>query len=468
MALWRIHTRTDSETLNVGQYCIDNNVAVLGWSFKKNHVNDYLSKNNITPEEFEQKRKDIGYEFKKYTELADQIYKKYASVNRFHEVEKDDLLWMRCNGKYYLGRVTETTQWYFNPGEDEERNDVANQLTDIHWYPASETADESAVPGAVTTAFIKGSAFQRINKPGVEDYSKLLYNDICKGEYKYSGILLKKEFGSFYNLLQPADLEDLVCMYLYKKYKYITIPSTNKISTPLYECVLLDPENKDGKNTNIYIQVKKGKVDLRYSDYEGLNGKVFLLTTEGSIEKDVECNNIESIKSDELYNFAVDENNRDCIPEKIRKWIELLEKYDSSKICNKGVILDTNKSYSSTNEDEMLESSQICAYGSSKRYVNSLNKGDYALFYSKGNGVVAIGKVITDKYKTIEDGLAHEVEFCVPANGFPREKCYLRAHEINKLLGHRLFYASTMKVPFLTEEESIQLIKELKKKYGED
>ena len=38
-------------------------------------------------------------------------------------------------------------------------------------------------------------------------------------------------------------VEDVVCLYLYDRKGYVTIPSTNKIATELYECVLVNPEN---------------------------------------------------------------------------------------------------------------------------------------------------------------------------------------------------------------------------------
>ena len=258
MSLWRIHTRTDFVNEDVCEYCIKNNVAVLGWSLNDKQVEAYLKKNEMSMEEFSSLRNSIDSE-EKYKDLASKVFAKFSSVERLMKVEENDLIWMRGKGKYYLARVGKDSKWVFNKGEKERINDIANQLTNIQWFPASSTADESAVPGAVTTAFIKGSAFQKIKNTYVEDYSKLLYNELSE-DYKYSDVFLTNCMSSFFSLLQPSDLEDLLCMYLYKDNHYITIPSTNKISTPLYECVLIDPENKDGNNTNIYIQVKKGKV----------------------------------------------------------------------------------------------------------------------------------------------------------------------------------------------------------------
>ena len=59
----------------------------------------------------------------------------------------------------------------------------------------------------------------------------------------------------------------------------------------------------------------------------------------------------------------------------------------------KGIMLNTNRSYSDTNEYEMLSQSKISAYGDASRYIDSFKKGDYALFYSKGRGIIAIGRI---------------------------------------------------------------------------
>ena len=149
--------------------------------------------------------------------------------------------------------------------------------------------------------------------------------------------------------------------------------------------------------------------------------------------------------------------------------MDILEKNDSSEEC-KGIIIDTNLRHSNTNEKEMLKSKQVCAYGNASRYISSYRVGDYALLYSKGKGVVAIGKVTSKQPIEIEDGLAHDIEYCVPVDGFAseRELRYLRARTINELLGHNLYYASTMKVPFLKEKEVKLLIEKLKKEYGEE
>ena len=66
-------------------------------------------------------------------------------------------------------------------------------------------------------------------------------------------------------VLSPNDCEDLVCLYLYDRKGYVTIPSTNKIATELYEYVLVNPEN----GMLAYPQVKK-ECSLDFNNYVDL------------------------------------------------------------------------------------------------------------------------------------------------------------------------------------------------------
>mgnify|MGYP000236603143 FL=1 len=273
--------------------------------------------------------------FEDYCKYADKVYKSYASVKRLKEqVKENDIIWMhsRDEGKYYFGRVKKESKWIFN-SEAAEKKDAGNQLTNIDWYEASTRADEESVPGAIATALIKGSTLQRINKDGVKEYSQLLYNKIHDPEkeqftYEKPHLCLDKHF---YMLLSPSDVEDLLALRLYAEKKYVCIPSTNKIATAKYECVLVDPESE--KRKHIYIQVKKGKVDLEASDYVNLakdGNEVYLLTTEGRVKNADKYKNITAVNPDEIYRFAIDPKYKNIIPEHVLYWIEFLSEIEES------------------------------------------------------------------------------------------------------------------------------------------
>lgn len=320
MEVWRLQVNTGEDS--IAEYCIKNNVAAMGWSLKE------------LPESERENIKNIKT-FEDYCKYADKVYKRYASVKRLKEqVKENDIIWMhsRDEGKYYFGRVKKESKWIFNSDAAVE-DDAGNQLTNIDWYEASTRADEESVPGAIATAFIKGSTLQRINKDGVKEYSQLLYNKIHDPEkeqftYEKPNLCLDKHF---YMLLSPSDVEDLLALRLYAEKKYVCIPSTNKIATAKYECVLVDPESE--KRKHIYIQVKKGKEDLKASAYVNLakdGNEVYLLTTEGIVEDADKYENITAVNPDEIYRFAIDPKYKNIIPEHVLYWIEFLSEIEES------------------------------------------------------------------------------------------------------------------------------------------
>ena len=323
--VWRLQTRTDSSSgEKISKYCLDNDVAALGWSIKDDHIKNYNPEAII---EIQEKRKNIE-DINQYYDVVRTygLYginrkKRLIAVDMLTEVEKGDYIWMRDNGIYYLGHVTEKSEYIYNSDEDALDFDAANQITEVKW---ERIGDESQVPGAVATAFIRGRTIQRINKDYMFEYA----------EYAFWGKSLilensKEEFLQqlFYDCLSPNDCEDLVCLYLYDKANYIAIPSTNKLATELYECVLVNPLN--GKLA--YPQVKKGDKELKPNDYIELikdnpNKEVYLFTSEGKVQDDIHIDNIHSISPDELYSWAKEkiEGNSFLIPEGIVKWYKLI------------------------------------------------------------------------------------------------------------------------------------------------
>ncbi len=449
MAVWRLQTNTAAG--KISDYCISNNVAALGWSL--NGIPNAERKSIIT--------------FEEYCDYADKLYNSYDSIKRLAEqVKADDLIWIRNKeGKYYIARVTENSKWIFNTSDDAIDHDACNQLTEIYWKEVNSQSDESCVPGAVSTSFIMGSSFQRINKSGIEDYSKLLYNNITKTHHY--DIKLELTEKNFYSLLSTDDCEDLLYFWLYKEHGYICVPSSNKNSTPNYECVLINP--KDGKH--IYIQVKKGNINIDAENYKDLDGEVWLLTTEGNVinfEKYENDGNMHKADPTILYDFACSEDSDNIVSKSIKMWVEFLGQESNKKIKtkNKGIIFDTNKADSSDKEKQMLSKKQIIAWGDAKRYINSFNINDYVLYYSKGKGIIAIGKIKSEP-KEGENSLYCEVEPIVfPENISTPDQIYLTPKELQNELNKQFRFASTRKVPFISENETMILVEMLRKKHN--
>ncbi len=451
MAVWRLQTNTENG--NISHFCIEHHVAAAGWSLKSLSEAECQAISN----------------FSDFSTLASSCYRagSFSSVRRLaEEVQPGDLIWMRSEGRYFFARVKENSRWRFDCRAREI--DAANQLTDIDWYPASakhDYADESSVPGAVATSFIKGSTFQRIRKDGIEPYSQMLFNtvhDSSVDPYQYTTPELYLNQSCFYSMLQPSDLEDLLCMWLYEKYHYICIPSTNKIATPKYECVLLDPST--GKH--IYIQAKKGNTNLDAADYRDLKGDVYLLTTEGTCFHSNEYSNVHEVAPSDLYAFAQKQSS--LVPENILYWISFLSEVEAKVFGQiKGIMFDTNISYSSVNESEMLHSNAVRAFGNSMKFVNSFRKGDFVLYYSKGKGIVAVGEIVSEQPEVIPEGLSHCVHPIVPESFSDAVNCpqYISPREIKKMLGRDFYWASTIKTPFLDKKQTDILIEALRSKY---
>mgnify|MGYP000007284077 CR=1 FL=1 len=347
--VWRLQTRTDSKDgKKISKYCLKHNVAALGWSIKDDHIKKYNPEAII---EIQEKRKQIKnideyYDVvRKYGLYGINNKKRLIAVDMLTEVKKGDYIWMRDGGIYYLGYVgddlrcvynpsidapeheADNLRYIYDPSNDALEHDAANQIVGIEW---KLIGDESQVPGVIATAFIRGRTLQRVQKAYMYEYASFIYNGDPLVLNVESNESLKQ---LFYNCLSPSDCEDLVCLYLYDKANYIAIPSTNKIATELYECVLVNPLN--GKLA--YPQVKKGGKGLNTNDYIELvkdhpNKEVYLFTSEGKVVVDTHIDNIHSISSDELYSWVKEkiEGNSFLIPEGIVKWYKLIHSSKNS------------------------------------------------------------------------------------------------------------------------------------------
>ena len=329
--VWRLQTRTDSnDGKKISTYCREKFIAAVGWSINDNQIKKYNAEafDKIQSIRASIKSEDIYYKvLEEYNLFNIKAGKKIVAVETLKRVKPGDYIWMRDNGIYYLGYVGNNLRYVYNPSIDALEHDAANQIEDVEWKPIG---DESQVPGVIATAFIRGRTLQRVRKAYMYEYASFIYNGKPLVVNVESNESLKQ---LFYNCLSPSDCEDLVCLYLYDKANYIAIPSTNKIATELYECVLVNPSN--GKLA--YPQVKKGRDNLNINDYMELikdnpNKEVYLFTTEGKLQGDIHINNIHGISPYELYNWTEEKikNNSFLIPEGIVKWYKLIHSSKNS------------------------------------------------------------------------------------------------------------------------------------------
>lgn len=326
--IWRLHVNTSfKKGESIGKYLLDNDIMAIGWSFRDSHIDDVIKENLDVAKKERYLIKDIeGYtNFCKKYNIFFNKGKINDNVRRFtQDIKLGDLIWMRYAGIYYLARFNSDSKVIYTCTEETMERDACIQITNVNWQ---KIGDESDVPGAVTTSFIMGQTIRQIYKTGIEKFSKFIYDKKAKTKY-YVDTELTFNQESFYNSISPTDCEDLLCMYLNKEYGYVVIPSTNKKSTELYECVLLDP--KTGKN--IFIQVKKGDDRINAKDYLHLDGEVYLLSTSGEIDnyEEGKYENIKIVDPKELFNYISHEDFRNYLPQSIKYWIELLGGYKKS------------------------------------------------------------------------------------------------------------------------------------------
>lgn len=359
--VWRLHTKPKLSKKNkledkVTNELIRRKIVAIGWTLREDIYNELTNEDKIKVEENE---KSIKNDFEKYKEIIEKnSYKTirdnkrkffFGKVNpnliRLNNLKKDDLIWIRSKGIYYLGRVTEKSHYLYAYRDSKKDSDIlklgiSNQFTGIEWH---EIGTESEIPGRILIAFYQREALIEIDEKFVVDISQILYNK--KDNYYKISNKLGNNKANFYSLLSPNDCEDLLYFYLYHKFKYIVIPSTNKINTQNYEFVMLNSNNRDEK---IYIQVKNGEVNIEINNYKNFRGEIYLLTTRGNVLKNgkiltknnIDMNNgkilnldssfkgnIFIINPEALYEFAKEayKNESILMPQSILQWFEYLK-----------------------------------------------------------------------------------------------------------------------------------------------
>ena len=106
-------------------------------------------------------------------------------------------------------------------------------------------------------------------------------------------------------------------------------------------------------------------------------------------------------------------------------------------------------------------------FGDAKRFVEYVLPGDYVFFSHKHAGVVAVGRIKNGPVQAPDpDTWTRPVEFLTKV---PQRDETIRAlsfRSVSQLLDRSFFWARTIKVPYLSVEESKLLLEEMKKQLG--
>jgi len=325
-----------SQKVNSYDYFLKNNIVSCGWSFPDVPGREKISSLKEYEDFWEKQIKKEG---------GKSNWKRQGVHQLFDVVKKGDFIWTRKDGIYYVAEVKKepTELFKFDTSSDAVEYDCSAQLTDIKWI---RVGTEEDVPGSVSVYTKNRSAICKVDNRDNEivlDGERYTTTSVISA--LFAGTLNSDDINNLnrldlFNLLGYSEVEDLVALWLYNKYGYVVIPSTNKIGTEKYEFVLIDTtKNKNNEydsSRRIYIQVKNGNVNLSSSKYTDLikskNEEVWLVTTLGHIDDDIE-NKIKRLNFggseekygiNELLDFAFDIENKNIIPNSIYRWIELI------------------------------------------------------------------------------------------------------------------------------------------------
>ncbi len=129
----------------------------------------------------------------------------------------------------------------------------------------------------------------------------------------------------------------------------------------------------------------------------------------------------------------------------------------------KGVLFDTNWSYDQNSIWDMMENNRVAAYGEARRFVKCVFPGDIVFFSHKGVGLVAAAKVKGGEINAPDDStLYRDVEFLTPK---PKKDAQIKAmsfKRVSEITGKSFFWARTIKVPYLSKKEALDLKDKLK------
>jgi hypothetical protein len=130
----------------------------------------------------------------------------------------------------------------------------------------------------------------------------------------------------------------------------------------------------------------------------------------------------------------------------------------------KGVLFDTNRSYDEDAIWEMMEKARVAAYGNIKHVVEYLSPRDIVFFSHKWTGVVAAAEVVGPVKGDGPNEEYRDVRFLTPTPkkdaGTPKAMPFW---QVSQVTGKGFFWARTIKVPYLSREEALSLLEELRK-----
>lgn len=133
----------------------------------------------------------------------------------------------------------------------------------------------------------------------------------------------------------------------------------------------------------------------------------------------------------------------------------------------RGILFDTNRTYSEQAVWYMIDNSRVAAFGDSRRFAHYVQPGDTVFLSHRGQGIIAAGRVKKGKVKEDkrEDALYRNIEFLTPlpakgSDGHPERA--MPFAQVSQIVNRKFFHAATVKKPYMSQHEADILVEALK------
>lgn len=281
------------------EHCLEKNIIGVGWPVDEpvNSVEEWVKEGE-----------------KKYNNRSF-----LPAANNMDKIKKDDLIWIRNHGTYYLCRAK---------GKAKIEYDKEHDLVCVVDVCIARIGTLEKIAAKIRNSFIARAAIQRIHSNTedneIELISKLLYNKYNEEHWAYE--LPSNKLINPVKLLQSETIEEILGLYL-QTHGYYIFSGTNKLSTQTYEYVDV---NKDEPHEKVYTQVKTGGATISIDVFKDILEK----ETDSKLYYYAEKENNEVASSDyssrckyispDVLNEFI-KANRKIVPEYVNELFDLIE-----------------------------------------------------------------------------------------------------------------------------------------------
>ena len=271
--------------------CIDKKVFGIGWY--SYGFNGTLADN-----------KDVFLKKKS----GDKVYKAIKkAVDSMDRIKENDLVIMRLrDAHYYIGQVSERA-FYSCVFEDDYYDKILSWMCSVCEWVEFETDEHlpSEIVGRLSQR--RQPTISRVANYRQKLLIAAAFN--LKSKQKIDGVSkINLTIDNFARSLNYMELEDIVCSYIYTDIQtrypesnYMLLPSSCKVSRPLYEFVFVcqneQPITCQVKNDAV-IDVEK-HIDDNYK-------RIYLFSDKGYSSETTRHSNMTIITREQLYSFLID------------------------------------------------------------------------------------------------------------------------------------------------------------------